>query len=169
MEEQHSLTNIHTLESTHGDTPNLKHIRDTRITHAHPHPYQIYTHSLLDTSHILTHPYLCTCAHIHVYTHTYMCVHIYTATHSYTYAGISTRVCTTRPEQQVLTYAVSPGQPRRKRAWPLARTEGRSRALRIGAVYTESNLVLRDSRLKNTGEGRVGGTCNTGTADGVGR
>lgn len=123
------------------------------------------------TSRYLTHThssifmYMCThtCVHAHIYVCTYIQPHIHTRMQVYPHEYAQ------HPEQQVLTYAVSPGQPCRKRDWPLARTQGRSRALRIGAVYMESNLVLRDSRLKNTGEGRVGGTWNTGAADGVGR
>lgn len=49
-----------------------------------------------------------------------------------------------------------------------AMREGRSRALRIGAVCMENTLFLRDLRLRNTGEGRVSGAWSIGTADGVG-
>ena len=46
--------------------------------------------------------------------------------------------------------------------------EGRSRALRIGAVCMEKILVLRDLRLGNAGEGRESRAWSIGAADGVG-
>lgn len=63
---------------------------------------------------------------------------------------------------------MSPGQPCGDGGWLPAMREGRSRALRIGAVCMENTLVLRDLRLRNTGEGRVSGAWSIGTADGVG-
>lgn len=49
--------------------------------------------------------------------------------------------------------------------WPPAMREGKPRALRLRAVCMKSTLVLRDSRLKITGEGRVGGALSIGAAD----
>lgn len=52
---------------------------------------------------------------------------------------------------------MSPDQSCRNEEQPPVMREGRSQALRIRAVCMDSTLILRDSRLRNTGEGRVVG------------
>lgn len=83
--------------------------------------------------HTITQTFIHTCRYIHMYEHKY--AHTLHSRYSY----------------------VSLDQSCRNEERPPVMREGRSRALRIGAVCMDSTLILRDSRLRNTGEGRVVG------------